>query len=193
MNATLRKLSGAAALAAVLCAPSAHAFNITSEVANGNGLSTGFSDPTLLAVDVAFLNSVPVSVTGTLEQADVGGSIAFNSVLTNTFGNFGRVLLSLTPGATFVLGSVEDINGGTPAAALTGGGSGAEVVPAGGVDEIYLGDVFTNGLTDWRIQFAGLDIGDSFTLSISSVPEPASLALVLGGIALLGVARRRAA
>lgn len=49
------------------------------------------------------------------------------------------------------------------------------------------------GAVDWQINIAGLDVGDTFSLSLQAVPAPATLPLLLAGLGIAGfVGRRRA-
>jgi hypothetical protein len=66
------------------------------------------------------------------------------------------------------------------------------VTPLAGLDEIYLGDPFVGGGTDWAIRFTQLNAGDPVTLTITPVPEPSALILLVCGLGILSVARRLA-
>jgi len=74
------------ACAVLLAASGAQAVTLSSVTDNGNVASTAFSTSTLIAVDVGFNSLAPVEVIFALEAADVGASVAFNSILSELTG-----------------------------------------------------------------------------------------------------------
>ncbi|MCP2938084.1 hypothetical protein NK983_35850, partial [Salmonella enterica subsp. enterica serovar Typhimurium] len=63
------------------------------------------------------------------------------------------------------------------------------------VTEFYFGNPFyEEGLTDWRVGFAGLSAGDRFTLDITTtpaVPEPREWMMMLGGLGMIVLSAAR--
>lgn len=187
----MKHLLAATAVALSITSTGAIAISTPTTTTNGNVVDTSFSTSTLLAVDVGFASTASIAATFMLDAADVGGSIGFNSILSEISGGaFQALSLRLSSGASFVLGSLTAIDGSTPTATLDSNGMAAMVTPLASINEIYLGDPLLSGGSDWMIQFAQLNAGDAVTLTITPVPEPSALILLACGLGVLSIGRR---
>ena len=186
-----------------LSAP-AHALTLTTSTLNGNLLDTSFSTAELLAIDLTAFNMQPIELRFTLDADDIAASgIDFNALVREVAGTgFGSLTLTLD-GARF-----ERI-GPAQAATLNGELIDAFVfVPTAAqaqlstltltgnpATEFYVGNpFFDEALTDWRIDFTGMQADDAFTLAINAlpaVPEPREWMLMLAGIGLIGLSAAR--
>lgn len=188
MNALLRSALAAAAVG-LFALPGAQALTLTDVVANDNVVDTSFSSATQISADVDFVNTQAVTLSFTLDAEDVSaGSVAFNAILREVSGGaFPGVTLGLSAGASFAsVGSSVSINNAALVnVQLDAGDRIARIGLSPASNEIYLGDPFFEGATDWQVSFGGLAAGQSFTLSISPVPEPAAWHQAAAGLAVL--------
>lgn len=177
---------------------STQALTLKSHELNGAQLSD-LSSAGLLALDLNFFSHSPVALEFELEAADVGQSVSFNSVLKAVGGvDFLQGLqVQLTGGALFSqIGSAYTpalLDLRTTALASVDGSFVQVIVTSLGQNEIYLGDPFVEGKSDWRIHFGNMKQGDRLVLSIaqvSAVPEPSTTLIMALGLMVLRLTRR---
>lgn len=191
------------ALAAALClSPAAQAVSLSASTLNGNALDTGFSTASLIAFDLDLSNTLPVTLTFSLDADDiVRGGADFNALIREiTDAGIPGLRLTLSGGTGF------DLVESPRAATLLGEAPTGWVIPASGADlslgfattagdrvtEIYLGNpLLEEGLQNWHVSFGGMAAGDQFALTVAVVPEPGEWMLMLAGLGLVGFAARR--
>lgn len=192
MNKSLCTLFAAAAIGAAL---PAQAIRVVDVATTGASTVLDFSAPGLLAVDIDLRDRAPLFIQFEIEAGDLGAPIDFNAVIRNLSGKgLDFVSLSLDRGAFAQAGTVTRFFGGD--SQLSGGGAHWRVglSPAEFYD-LELGDAFGSspGAQNWRLDGSAWQAGDQVLLAVA-VPEPASAALLLGGLAAVaGLARRRRA
>ncbi len=191
MNLSSLRMAAAAVALFAAALPAAQAVTLDSVVANGNTVSTDFFAPDLIAADIGFNADTNVTLNMLVDGNEVLSQVAFNAVLDQfQAGNaFGKILLTLSGSATFTsVGSTTTLNNlGTPLVTLLDGNQSALIslsVPETGV---YVGNPFAELAQDWRIGLDGLSAGQSFSLTVSAVPESSSLMLTLAGLGLVGL------
>lgn len=188
-----KHLAAVAAIAAsTLFAAPASAVVVSGFAAGAGSTVDDYSTAGLASFDLNLASKAPATLTFTLEAGDAGGPLAFNAIVNNFFG-LGIEHFALTlGGASFLsVGSVGD--GGFGSAPVASGAGRAARIDFGAPEYVFftVGDPLGNGGNDWLIDVSGLAAGDSFTLQMSTVPEPGSLALLLLGLAGAGAAARR--
>ena len=190
MNKTLCTLFAAAAIGAAL---PAQAIRVVDVATTGASTVLDFSAPGLLAVDIDLRDKAPLLIKFEIEAGDLGAAIDFNAVIRNLSGNgLDFVSLGLNGGGFAQAGTVTRFFGGD--SQLSGGGAQwrIDLSPAEYYD-LELGDAFGSslGAQNWRLDGSGWQVGDQVLLAVA-VPEPASAALLLGGLAAVAsLARRR--
>lgn len=198
MTLTSLRMAAVALALSAAALPAAQAVTLESVVANGNTVSTDFFAPELISADIGFNANTHVTLNMTVDGTEAQQVVAFNAVLDQLqSGNaFSKIQLTLSDGAHFlIIGSTKTLNNLAPAFVFEGGDSALIrlPVPEAGV---YLGNPFGGQELDWYIALDGLSAGQSFSLTVSAVPESSSLALTLAGLGLVGVlglkARRQA-
>jgi hypothetical protein len=193
----LRKLFCIAgvALAAFASSP-ASAVVVTGFSSAAGNTYADFSADGLVSFDLDLVNPVPSATTFNfeIERGDLGGPLLFNAVVNNLFGSgISRFVLTLSNATFDFIGSVNAPFG--PGASASGSGSSATIsFPTPDAFGFEIGDPLAAGLPqqNWRIDISNLEVGDSFSLRLQ-VPEPGSLALLLGALAAAGFAHRRTA
>lgn len=182
-------IAAIAAAAALAAAGPAHA--VVHNGTTGTAAAvTAYSSGSLLAFDLDFTKLGAVTLNFSVEAADIGGTLSFNSLVRNLSGlGFDGMSLAIT-GATFAApGSIA--TDGFQAIAASGSsaqGAWARFTPAL-TSEFYVGAPLGTG-TDWTIDLGNAQVGDTFAVTVT-VPEPESWALMLAGLGLVGALARR--
>ena len=189
----MKKFLATAVLALAAQLPASAALLVGQSTA-GASLATDFSTDGLIAFDLDLSDAQPVRLDFQLGAADVGGLLDLNAVLRNLTGaGIERLLLSLSVGSFDRAGSVtRPFSGGDTSVALAGGSASLSFDSAEYLD-VFIGNPFGDaGLSDWRIDTRGLNVGDVLAISIAvPVPEPGAVALVLSALLALGAVRAR--
>lgn len=168
-----------------------------ASAATFNGASgatvTDWSQGSLLAFDIDFSSRAPVTLSFTLDAADLAaGQLSFNSLVRNLSGlGFDHVTVSLnglsfaSAGTITTDGFVNVVSSGSNASAAW-----ANFGPAL-TSEFYIGSPLgAPGTSDWVLSLAGRQVGDTFSVTVA-VPEAESYAMAVAGLAVLGLAMRR--
>jgi len=192
----LRKLFCIAgvALAAFASSP-ASAVVVTGFSSAAGNTYMDFSDDGLVSFDLDLNRPSGTTFNFRIESEDMGGPLLFNAVVNNLFGSgISRFVLTLSNATFDFIGSVNaPFDAG---AGASGSGSSATIsFPTPDTFGFEIGDPLAVGLPEqnWRINISNLEEGDSFSLRLQQVPEPGSLALLLGALAAAGFAHRRTA
>ena len=187
---TLKHLFAAAALAAGLASP-ALAVTFEGALTQGATVVTNFGDVGLISFDIDFANFAPATVEYRIDGSDAGTAIDFNAILRNLTGRgITGYTVALSSGSFGTLGSA--IRQFAGAASVSGGGQLATVsFNSPEFLDVELGNALgtTPNAVDWTI--TGLNVGDRVSLTVTPVPEPGSLALMFGGLAVTGLWMRR--
>ena len=171
-----------------------HALTFVSAAAQGNSVAAAVTDAFLptIAADIGFAEFGTVSLTFQLSAADAGGLAAFNAVIDNLMVGRGiaGLELSLNRGTFELVGAVTPSFSAVASVLGTPQYQRISFAPAEvfGVD---LGNPFAAaGQADWLFGFAGMQAGETFTLTVSAVPEPHVWTLMLAGVGMLALMRR---
>ena len=187
-------LSILACAGGVVTALPVHALTLVSTTAQGNSVTAAVSAGFLptITTDIGFVEFGTVSLTFRLSAADAGGLAAFNAVIGNLMPGRGIAGLELRLNR----GTFELVGAVTPSFSAVVWVVGAPQqqritfapAEAFGID---LGNPFAAaGQADWLFGFAGMQADETFTLTVSAVPEPQVWALMLAGASVLVMMRR---
>jgi hypothetical protein len=187
MKKHLLALAAAASLTAL--AP-AHAAVYTGVVGNTSATVVDYTADSLISFDIDFASLGSATLGYTIDAADVLNGLSFNAVLRNYTGEgLGAYTFGLSSGLFGNLGTVTRQFGGLSDITFSGADAIVKFSPLEFLD-VEIGNALGYGGTDWRI--AGLNAGDTLNITVSAVPEPETLALLLSGLGMVGwITRRR--
>lgn len=178
-----------AALSLAGLAP-AQAATFTGVVGSTAATVADYSADGLISFDIDFPSLTSATLGYTIDAADVLSGLSFSAVLRNVTGEgIGRYTFGLSSGSFGNLGTVTRNFGGTSSIAFNGADGIVTFSPSEFYD-VEIGDPLGNGGVNWTI--GGLNVGDSLNITVSAVPEPETLAMLLSGLGMVGwVTRRR--
>lgn len=188
MNKHLLALAAALSLGGL--AP-VHAATFTGVVGSTPATVADYSTNGLISFDIDFPSLSSATLAYTIDAGDAGG-LAFNAVLRNLTGaGLEGYTFGLSSGLFGNLGTVTRQFGGASVIDFNGGNASVSFSPLEFLD-VEIGDPLLAGAgrLDWTI--LGLNAGDTLNISVSAVPEPETLALLLSGLGMVGwITRRR--
>lgn len=173
------------------CSLPAHALSVLGTSSTpGNGIAD-YSGPGLLSFDADFGALGSVSAEYRIDDGD--RLVDFSALVRNLTGvGLESIGIRLSAGGFSGIGTVTRFFGGD--AQVLGAGSDSVAIHFD-VPEFFdteIGDVFgTPGRSNWALDFSGLRVGDSVTVTVTAVPEPGTLALLAAAMGLGLFARRR--
>lgn len=179
-----------AALSLAGLAP-AQAATFTGVVGSTSATVADFSADGLIAFDIDFPSLTSTTLGYTISAMDSGG-LSFNAVLRNFTGaGLEGFTFGLSSGSFGALGTVTRQFGGASVIDFNGGNATVSFSPLEFLD-VEIGDPLLAGAgrLDWTI--LGLNAGDTLNITVSAVPEPETLAMLLSGLGMVGwIVRRR--
>lgn len=181
-----------AALSLAGLAP-AQAATFTGVVGSTSATVADFSADGLIAFDIDFTSLTSATLGYTIGAMDAGG-LSFNAMLRNFTGaGLEGFTFGLSSGSFGSLGTVTRQFGGASVIDFNGGNATVSFSPLEFLD-VEIGDPLLAGAgrLDWTI--LGLNAGDTLNITVSAVPEPETLAMLLSGLGMVGwIVRRRQA
>ncbi|MGD9943272.1 MAG: PEP-CTERM sorting domain-containing protein [Burkholderiaceae bacterium] len=188
-------LAASAVIAAGWPAGEAQAVALTGFASNGAANTVDdYSGGQLLSFDLNVYGGDRFDLSFAVDAADVAaGQLTFNALVNNLSGfSFPELNLLLTGVSFDGAGSVVPSFGGLSQLSTGAQGFSARFLPAEPAI-VFIGDPTGAGgaRLDWTIDVSQLSAGDTFSMSVATVPEPSMLALLLAGGGLLGRALRR--
>ena len=181
-------LSLAAALALAGLAP-AHAADFNGVVGASPATVVDYSTDGLISFDIDFPSLTSATLGYTITAADMLGGLSFNAVLRNLTGEgLDQYTFSLSSGLFGNLGTVTPQFGGLSDIAFNGADAIVKFSPMELLD-VKIGNPLGDGGVDWTI--VGLNALDTFSITVSAVPEPETYALMLPGLGLIALSVRR--
>ena len=182
-----------AALCATFClASNASAAIYTGASGSNANIVTNYSAGQALTFDFDMANFSPVTLNFRVDAADLDDPVlTFSTLIRNLTGlGFAQLDVNLDNAVFAQDGTITPSFGTLASFASSAANASATFSPAEPA-ELYFGNpLAVAGQRDWALSLAGLSVGDSFSIR-TSVPEPGSYALLLGGLGLLYMARRR--
>lgn len=191
----MKKYLALAALAATtLISSPAWALSFEGAISQGATVVTPYVDTGLISFDIDFANAASVSLDFRIDEDDLLQPISLNAVLRNFTGQgLSGYTLSLDKGSFGTIGSVTRQFSGSSLVTLSGNQVAQLNFDSPEFLDVELGNALgtTPGAVNWTL--TGLQAGDRINLTISVVPEPQTLGLMLAGLGVLGtgLARRR--
>ncbi len=182
----------AAALALAAALP-AQALSFEGALTQGATVAADYSSNGLLSFDLDLANGAPAVLTWRLDEDDLLAPIGLNAIIRNyTDAGLQGLILTLDHGSFGSVGSVTRQFGGESSSVTGGGGTRTVTFSSEEFLDVELGNALGGaGKTDWTLAQAGLQAGDRISLTVSAVPEPEQYALLLAGLAAIGLAVRR--
>ncbi len=182
----------AAALALAAALP-AQALSFEGALTQGATVATDYSSTGLLSFDLDLSSGAPAVLTWRLDEDDLLAPIGLNAIIRNyTDAGLQGLILTLDHGSFGSVGSVTRQFGGESSSVTGGGGTRTVTFSSEEFLDVELGNALGDaGKTDRTLAQAGLQAGDRISLTVSAVPEPEQYALLLAGLAAIGLAVRR--
>lgn len=180
---------------ALLGTAQAQAVTFEGSVTQGATVVADYAANGLISFDIDFASFAPATLTYRVDDGDLtAGGLSFNAILRNLVAGVGfdAYTVALGGSGSFAsAGSVTRQFGGGTQLAVAPQLATIGFTPAEYLD-IELGNALgtTPGAQDWVL--GGLSVGDRISLTVTPVPEPGAVALMLAGLGVVGfVARRR--